>query len=140
MGLELAYNDGLFYVTLCIYINMSGILKNTIFLIYMVKDKRNIFSDECSKLDAIYFEMRTNISKKISGKLRKELIIYLEQHPLTLYAYIKQPSSYLWRVLCLRNSMTKICSLIYISIRHDMISQANDVFPKWYLFTMVIWS
>ena len=70
--------------TSCIYINISGILVTTTIMMYMIRDKRNIFSDECSKLDAIYFEMRTNISRKISGKLRKELIIYLEQLPLTL--------------------------------------------------------
>ena len=39
----------------------------------MIRDKRNIFSDECSKLDAIYFEMRTNISRKNIWKAEERI-------------------------------------------------------------------
>ena len=59
--------------TSCIYINISGILLTTTIVIYMIRDKRNIFSDECSKLDAIYFEMRTNISRKNIWKAEERI-------------------------------------------------------------------
>ena len=59
--------------TSCIYINISGILMTTTIMIYMIRDKRNIFSEECSKLDAIYFEMRTNISRKNIWKAEERI-------------------------------------------------------------------
>ena len=45
----------------------------TTIMMYMIRDKRNIFSDECSKLDAIYFEMRTNISRKNIWKAKERI-------------------------------------------------------------------